>query len=94
MEPIAGALAEFPLGSRVVLETPRLGAAHARRLAELGLRPGTVVEILQRTPGDGRVVAVEDTRIALDRETLRALPASALPASAQSDSEPAAGTSR
>lgn len=67
-------LAEVPVGSRVVLETPQLDAAHSRRLAELGLRAGVEVVVLHRAAGGSRVIAVEDSRIALDRTTLRALP--------------------
>jgi ferrous iron transport protein A len=51
--------------------------ALGRRLAELGLRPGTVVTVLRRTAGGGRVVAVGAARVALGREMLRALAVSA-----------------
>lgn len=44
--------------------------AVVRRLAELGLREGAAVRTVQRTPGGGRVVAIGDTRLALDRATL------------------------
>ncbi len=40
-----------------------------RRLAELGLRAGATVEVVHRTAGGGRVVAVAGSRIALDRAT-------------------------
>jgi ferrous iron transport protein A len=59
----------------VVLGPPDLGAATTRRLGELGLRAGTEVVILHRTAGLGRVIAAGDTRIALDRATLDAWPA-------------------
>lgn len=68
-------LARHPLGSTVVLATPRLGTAAIRRLGELGLRSGTEVVILHRTAGRGRVIATGTTRIALDRATLDAWPA-------------------
>lgn len=68
-------LARHPLGSTVVLTTPRLGTAAIRRLGELGLRAGTEVVILHRTAGRGRVIAAGTTRIALDRATLDAWPA-------------------
>ncbi len=43
----------------------------ARRLAELGIRPGSVVTPLHRTAGGGRMLAVADTRLALARTVLR-----------------------
>ena len=67
-------LAAVPMRTPVMLGSPRLDAARTRRLAELGLRAGAEVVVLHRTPGGGRVVAVEDSRIAIDRTTLRALP--------------------
>ena len=47
--------------------------AVVRRLAELGIRPGAVLTAVQKTPGGGRVVAIGDGRLALDKVTLRAL---------------------
>jgi ferrous iron transport protein A len=70
----ASTLARQPVGSRVVLGRPLLGAAATRRLGELGLRAGTAVVVLHRTAGRGCVVAAGDTRIALDRATLEAWP--------------------
>lgn len=67
-------LAGVPVSARVTLEAPRLDAARIRRLAELGLRAGAEVVVLHRTAGGGRVVAVDDARIALDRATLQAMP--------------------
>ncbi|HLZ38429.1 MAG TPA: FeoA family protein [Mycobacteriales bacterium] len=58
----------------VTLAAPRLQGAVARRLYELGLRPGTEVVVLHRTAGGGRVVLVDGARVALDRATLLALP--------------------
>jgi ferrous iron transport protein A len=46
-------------------------------LAELGLRPGSVVTVLRRTAGGGRIVGVGDARVALGRRLLAALPATA-----------------
>ena len=71
----ASTLAHHPVGSTVVLGLPDLAAATTRRLGELGLRAGTEVVILHRTAGLGRVIAAGDTRIALDRATLDAWPA-------------------
>lgn len=70
----ATTLAGQPVGRRVVMGTPRLDAGRTRRLAELGLRAGAEVLLLHRTAGRGRVLAVGDTRIALDRATLQCLP--------------------
>jgi len=56
------------------LAAPLLPAGRARRVAELGLRAGCRVTVLLRTAGGGRVIAVEDARIAVDAETLRRLP--------------------
>lgn len=70
----AATLAGQPVGRRVVIGLPRLDAAHTRRLAELGLRPGVEVLVLHRTAGRGRVLAVGDIRIALDRATLQGVP--------------------
>lgn len=73
--PAAGpTLADVPVGTRVVLGRPGGTTARARRLAELGLRAGARVHVVQRTAGGGRLVAVEDARIALDRGTLRLVP--------------------
>lgn len=58
----------------VVLASPRLEPARSRRLAELGLRAGARVTVLHRSAGGGRILAVGDARIALDRATLRLLP--------------------
>ena len=63
-----------PWGRPVVLGRPDLPPARPRRLAELGLRAGAQVTVLHRTAGGGRVVAVDDARVALDRATLRAIP--------------------
>jgi ferrous iron transport protein A len=70
-------LAGQPVGRRVVMGAPRLDAARTRRLAELGLRAGVEVLVLHRTAGRGRVLAVGDSRIALDHDTLRSLPVAA-----------------
>ena len=67
-------LADQPLGRRVVMGRPRLDLARTRRLAELGLRAGVEVLVLHRTAGRGRILAAGDSRIALDRATLEALP--------------------
>src|SRR5438094_156278 len=62
----ATSLAGLRPGSTAVLDTPALEPLRRRRLAELGLRAGAEVVVLRRTSGGGRIVAVEDSRIALD----------------------------
>ncbi|GMA20539.1 ferrous iron transport protein A [Arsenicicoccus piscis] len=67
-----------PLGSAPLRAPARVvevvaAAAPRRRLAELGLRPGAVVQARSRTSGGGRVVAVDGSRIALDRATVSGL---------------------
>lgn len=47
--------------------------ATVRRLSELGVRRGALVTAVQKTPGGGRVLAIGDGRLALDKATLRAL---------------------
>jgi len=61
-------------GAFAVLEAPDVPAQMARRLAELGLRAGERVQVMHRTAGGGRLLAVGDTRIAIDRQTARAIP--------------------
>ena len=41
------------------------------RLAELGIRPGEHVIVIQRTSGGGRILGLGDCRIAVDRPTAR-----------------------
>jgi ferrous iron transport protein A len=66
-------LDQAPRRTPLVLLRPQLPIARARRLAELGLRPGAVVTVLRRTAGGGRIVAVGTARVALGRETARGL---------------------
>ena len=44
-----------------------------RRLAELGIRAGTIVEILTRTSGRGAILAIGDDRIAVSRSILQSV---------------------
>ena len=67
-------LKDVPERSLVTLGSPRLDATRARRLAELGLRAGARVRVLTYTAGGGRLVAIGDSRIALDGRTARQLP--------------------
>jgi len=72
-------------GGYAVLDAPDVPAAMARRLAELGLRAGERVQVMHRTAGGGRLLAVGDTRIAIDRQTARAIPVRAAEAAADAD---------
>ena len=40
------------------------------RLAELGLREGASIQVVQRTAGGGRIVGIAGTRLALGAEVL------------------------
>jgi Fe2+ transport system protein FeoA len=42
----------------------------ARRLAELGIRPGAALRIQSRTSGGGAILAIGDDRIAVSRQIL------------------------
>ncbi len=64
-------LGDVRTGAHAVLEAPDVPAQMARRLAELGLRAGESVQVMHRTAGGGRLLAVGDTRIAIDRQTAR-----------------------
>ena len=48
---------------------PASGAV-ARRLAELGIRPGATLRILSRTSGGGAIISIGDDRIAVSRQIL------------------------
>lgn len=76
-------LDEAPTGVRMEVLGNRAGSpAVARRLAELGIRPGAVVAILSRTSGRGAILAIADDRIAVAREILRRVEATPLPQAA------------
>lgn len=61
-------------GSAVLLAGSALDTGQARRLVELGLRPGATVRVMMRTAGGGRVLGVENLRIVVDRDTLGSIP--------------------
>jgi ferrous iron transport protein A len=63
-------LTDVPTGGRATLGPPTLEPTRSRRLAELGLRAGADVVVIARTSGGGRVVALAEDRIALDRDTV------------------------
>jgi len=47
--------------------------AVARRLAELGIRPGAALRIQSRTSGGGAILAIGDDRIAVSRQILASI---------------------
>ncbi len=64
-------LDQAPAGIPVHVTGADLEPALARRLAELGVRAGRTITPLHSTSGGGRVVAVDDTRVALAKAVLR-----------------------
>ncbi|HET9187176.1 MAG TPA: FeoA domain-containing protein [Acidothermaceae bacterium] len=67
-------LADVSLRNWVILGTPHVAASQRRRLGELGLRAGSRVYLLLDAVGGGRVVVVDQGRVALDRATCRRIP--------------------
>ena len=64
-------LADAPLATPVtVVHVP---PARARQFSRMGLRQGTSTELAPRRSGDGRVVAVAGSRVALGGSVLRAV---------------------
>lgn len=63
-------LSRAPLRTPLNLVACLVEPALRSRLATLGLRSGARIEVVQRTGGDGRVIAVAGSRVALDRQTL------------------------
>jgi len=53
-----------------VVDRSRSSGATARRLAELGIRPGATLRIQSRTSGGGAILAIGDDRIAVSRQIL------------------------
>jgi ferrous iron transport protein A len=73
-------LADVRVGASAVLAPgPALDARHARRLVELGLRPGATVRVIMRTAGGGRVLGVDNLRIVVDRTTVGSIPVTVQP---------------
>jgi ferrous iron transport protein A len=60
-------------GASAVLAEVALGRAQRVRLAELGLRAGETVTVVQRSVGGARVIAVHGSRIAVDAGTAAGL---------------------
>jgi ferrous iron transport protein A len=67
-------LRDLAVGETAIIGVPVLDRAQRIRLAELGLRPGQPVTLVQRGVGGARVVSVADSRIALDSRTAARIP--------------------
>lgn len=65
---------DLEVGECAVLAESRLEGDLRRRLAELGLRGGETVRLVQRAVGGARVVDIQGSRIALDSRTAARLP--------------------
>lgn len=86
----ATTLAEVGVGGFAVLAAgPLVGARQARRMVELGLRPGTMVRVMMRTAGGGRVLGVDNLRIVVDRRTLAAIQVAPPPPAPPPQADPA-----
>lgn len=70
------ALSAVPIGNQCVISDfmgPMITEPMRRRLAELGLRPGIVVLVTQKTANGGRVLKVGGTRYAVDGLTAKSV---------------------
>lgn len=68
------ALTAIPIGNRcrlTDLHTSGLTEAMRRRMGELGLRPGTILTVSQKTAAGGRVIKIGHTRYAIDGQTAK-----------------------
>ncbi len=66
-------LDDAPAGAAARIQATDTTPEQARRLAELGLRPGEVVTPVHRASGGARVLLVGDARIAVARALLRSI---------------------
>ena len=64
-------LAAASAGQPVRIAGLHAGRAANRRLAELGLRSGSVLQVLQNQKNDGVIVGLGNERLALPRELAR-----------------------
>ncbi|MDY5784604.1 FeoA family protein [Corynebacterium sp.] len=71
--PTVLSLLDIPVGAHAVISNNTADLIVARRLRELGLRPGAHVTVVQKTSGGGRVVRVGNTRYALGKPALRSI---------------------
>lgn len=66
-------VADAPLGRDMQVAAIDLDGRHAFRLAEIGIRTGMRVRVIQKGNFGGRVVAMGSQRIAVDGATARAI---------------------
>jgi len=67
------------VGQPLLVESAGLEPQTQSRLAELGIRPGERVELLQRGLWCGLILAVGGMRVALDQGTARSILVAAAP---------------
>ncbi|GAB2933531.1 hypothetical protein GCM10027047_32470 [Rhodococcus aerolatus] len=79
-------------GRTVLVTGSGLSPARVRRLAELGIRTGQPVQVLGRTAGGGRLLAVGDARVAVDRSTARGIEVTETAADTVTETGPPART--
>lgn len=63
-------LADVPTGHRALVIATSTTPELSRRLAELGVRPGVTLTVVQHTSGNGRVIDISGVRYAVDHRTL------------------------
>lgn len=63
-------LADVPVGAHATVTATTTAPDLVRRLAELGVRPGASLTVVQRTAGGGRVIDTGSARYAVDNRTL------------------------
>ncbi|MGV1007311.1 MAG: FeoA family protein [Dermatophilaceae bacterium] len=66
-------LRDCPVGRPAEFVTTHAEPSSQHRLAQLGVRRGTTIVPIQRTPGGGVVIAVGELRLALDRASVCAI---------------------
>lgn len=57
-----------PLKTRHILVGSDVDPGLGRRMAQMGLRLGSQLEVISRTPAGGRVISVNGCRLALDKQ--------------------------
>lgn len=72
------ALTNIAMGEKVVVALIRFDNDQRGKLAALGLRAGSEIRVLQRSSEGPVLVAVDDTRIAVDFEVARKIMTSPL----------------
>ncbi len=64
---------DLATGETAIIQAADVDPAQARRLGELGLRTGESVRVVQRAVGGALVLAVNGSRIAIDKQTAERL---------------------